>query len=281
MTGAFNNYQLPTTTIMALIIAKNKVNFEQLIGVETPPATESHTPIPHDLLVTLTRKAIENAGLTVLEEEHALHRGGLRYFGGFALTGKGISGDDRQVVLGLRNSHDKAFAAAVCIGNRMMVCENLCFASDVKLARRHTLNILTDLPRVLGDAVGRVVSHWNDMGLRIDRYKTTEISDAQAADLMVTLVDSKAFPARDIYAAIEEFRNPRHEEFKGRTLWSLYNSITENLKGGDLSKLPFRTMTTQSIFDRVASHAPVIEVQEIVTKGCEDAPELDGTDLRD
>ncbi len=185
------------------------------------------------------------------------------------------------MVLGLRNSHDKAFAAAVCIGNRMMVCENLCFASDVKLARRHTLNILTDLPRVLGDAVGRVVSHWNDMGLRIDRYKTTEISDAQAADLMVTLVDSKAFPARDIYAAIEEFRNPRHEEFKGRTLWSLYNSITENLKGGDLSKLPFRTMTTQSIFDRVASHAPVIEVQEIVTKGCEDAPELDGTDLRD
>ena len=266
---------------MALIIAKNKVNFEQLIGVETPEKSDTHTPIPHDLLVTLTRKAIENAGLTVLEEEHALHRGGLRYFGGFALTGKGISGDDRQVVLGLRNSHDKAFAAAVCIGNRMMVCENLCFASDVKLARRHTLNILTDLPRVLGDAVGRVVSHWNDMGLRIDRYKTTEISDAQAADLMVTLVDSKAFPARDIYAAIEEFRNPRHEEFKGRTLWSLYNSITENLKGGDLSKLPFRTMTTQSIFDRVASHAPIIEVQEIVAKGCEDAPELDGTDLRD
>jgi hypothetical protein len=30
----------------------------------------------------------------------------------------------------------------------------------------------------------------------------------------------------------------------------------------------------------VASHAPVIEVQEIVTKGCEDAPEADCTDYR-
>jgi hypothetical protein len=118
------------------------------------------------------------------------------------------------------------------------------------------------------------------MGLRIERYQSTEISDMLAADLMVTLVDSKAFPARDIYSAIEEFRNPRHEEFKGRTLWSLYNSITENLKGGDLSKLPFRTMTTQSIFDRAANHTPIIEVQEIVTKGCEDAPEIDGTDFR-
>jgi hypothetical protein len=266
---------------MALIIAKNKVNFEQLLGVETPEATESHTPIAHHTLVELTRNAIQNAGLTVLGEEHALHRGGLRYFGGFALTGQGIAGDDRQVVLGLRNSHDKAFAAAVCIGNRMLVCENLCFASDIKLARRHTLNIMSDLPRVLSDAVGRVVSHWNDMGQRITAYKETEISDSIAADLIVKLVDCKAFPSRDIYAAIQEFRAPRHEEFKGGSLWTLYNSITENLKGGDLSKLPFRTMTTQSILDRVAGHRPLLEVQEIVTKGCEDAPEADGTDYRD
>lgn len=266
---------------MSLIIAKNKVSFEQLLGVETPAATESHMPIGHALLVSLTRNAIDGAGLTVLEEEHALHRGGLRYFGGFALTGKGIEGTERQVVLGLRNSHDKAFAAAVCIGNRMLVCENLCFASDIKLARRHTVNILADLPRILADAVGRCVSHWNDMTLRIGRYGEVELSDAQAADLMVRLVDCKAFPARDIYAAIEEFRNPRHAEFKGRTLWSLYNSITENLKGGDLSKLPFRTMTTQSIFDAVAGHTPAIEVQEIVTKGCEDCPEEDGADYRD
>lgn len=266
---------------MALIIAKNKVNFEQLIGVETPAATETHTPIGHHTLVSLTRDAIAAAGLTILEEEHALHRGGLRYFGGFALTGKGIAGDDRQVVLGLRNAHDKSFAAAVCIGNRMLVCENLCFASDVKLARRHTLNIMADLPRVLADAVGRVVSHWNDMEQRIALYRETEISDSLASDLVVKLVDCKAFPARDIYNAIQEFRAPRHEEFNGGSLWTLYNAITENLKGGDLSKLPFRTMTTQSIFDAVAGHRPVIEVQEIVTKGCEDNPEPDGADLRD
>jgi hypothetical protein len=97
------------------------------------------------------------------------------------------------------------------------------------------------------------------MGNRIESYKQTEISRERAADLLVDLVDSKAFPSRDIYNAVQEFRNPRHEEFKGGTLWTLYNSITENLKGGDLSKLPFRTMTTQSIFDRVAGHRAVIE----------------------
>ena len=253
---------IPTnrTCIMSLIIAKNKVNAEQLMGIQTPDKTDSFTPIPHFGLVELTREAIGRAGLNVEMEEHSLARGGQRYFGGFALRGSDIDGADRQIVLGLRNAHDKSFAASICVGNRMLVCENLCFSSDIKLARRHTTNIMADLPRILGDAVGRVVAHWNDMGKRIETYQQTEISRDRAADLLIDLVDSKAFPARDIYNAIQEFRNPRHDEFKGGTLWTLYNSITENLKGGDLSKLPFRTMTTQSIFDRIAGHRPQIVV---------------------
>jgi hypothetical protein len=74
-------------------------------------------------------------------------------------------------------------------------------------------------------------------------------------------VDSKAFPARDIYNAILEFRAPRHPEFAGNSLWSLYNSVTENLKNGDLTKLPQRTMTTQSIFDKMANHDSIIEME--------------------
>jgi len=270
----------PKNKIMSLIISKNKVSYEQLLGVETPAATESHTPIPHHLLVKLIREAISNAGLEITEEEHGLHRGGLRYFGGFALTGKTIEGPDRQVVLAARNSHDKAFAAAVCIGNRVMCCENLCFSSDIKLARRHTLNILIDLPRVIADAVGRCVSHWNDMGIRIEKYKQTILTNEQAENLVIQLVDSRSLPAREIYNVISEFRAPRHDEFKGNSLWTLYNALTECLKGSDLSKLPYRTMCAQSILDPIASHTPAIEVQEIVAKGCEDCPEPDGTDYR-
>ena len=92
------------------------------------------------------------------------------------------------------------------------------------------------------------------MGKRIESYQQTEINRDRAADLIIDLVDAKAFPSSKIYSAVQEFRNPRHDEFKGGTLWSLYNSITENLKGGDLARLPYRTMTTQSIFDRVSGH---------------------------
>ena len=76
-----------------------------------------------------------------------------------------------------------------------MVCENLCFSSDVKLARRHTTNILSDLPRVLSSAVAKVKDHWSDMGKRIKSYQQTEVESA--SDLIVQLVDAKAFPAPD------------------------------------------------------------------------------------
>lgn len=245
---------------MSLLLAKNVVSREVLSRIPTPDAVDRFKPIPHSVLADATRLAISNAGLEIAEEEHALARGGLRYFGGFALRGKDIDSADRNIVLGLRNAHDKTFAASICVGNRMVVCDNLCFSSDIKLARRHTTNIMTDIPRVLAQAVSRVVSHWADMGKRILSYQQSIIADSTAADLLVKLVDSKAFPARDIYSAIEEFRKPRHAEFKGNSLWSLYNSVTENLKNGDLTKLPARTIVMQSIFDRAAGHNSVIEI---------------------
>ncbi len=243
-----------------LIMTSNRVDFEELAKKTTPPATESHKPIAHSLLVNLTREAIANAGLEITEEEHGLARGDLRYFGGFALTGENIQGDSRKLVLGLRNSHDKGFAAAVCIGNQMIVCENLCFGSDIKLARRHTLNIMSDLPRVLSLAVARITSHWQDMENRIAAYQEAEIRESMATSLLVSLVDKKAIPQSKIYPMLQEWRAPRHPEFKGQTVWNLYNAITEHLKGSDHSKLPARTMTVQSIFDPIAAHESVIDI---------------------
>jgi Domain of unknown function (DUF932) len=247
---------------MSLIICKEKMSFDQLLKVKTPEGTISHRPLPHHQLVTLAKEAIARAGFEIEQEEFGLARDGLRFFGGFALKGQDITANDRKLVFGLRNSNDKSFPAAACIGTSMTVCSNLSFSSAIKLARRHTTNIMHDLPRVLADAVGRCVSQWEDMGARIESYKQVEISKDRAADLLIDLVDAQALPAREIYNTIQEFRNPRHPEFKEQTLWSLYNGITQQLKGSDLSKLPFRTMVVESIFDRVSTHRPLC-VQEI------------------
>jgi len=239
---------------------------DQLRAVRTPEKTDTHTPIPHSLLVGKTRKALDRAGFSITEEEHALARGGQRYFGGFALTGDDIKGEDRRLVFGLRNSSDKSTAASACMGNSMMVCDNMCFSSDVKLARRHTVNILRDLDGMLAKAISRIVSSWHDMGHRIEAYKGSEISLERASNLVVDLAESKALPERDVYKTVKEFRDPRHPEFRDNTLWSLYNSVTENLKGGDLAKLPERTMKMQSIFDGIAGHRSAVLDADILVE---------------
>lgn len=249
-----------------LIMAKNKIDASELKNLKTPPPTISelrpglsHTPIPHATLVSYTRKALGRAGFDIVEEEHGLSRGDMRYFGGFAITNKDMNDDSRRLVLGLRNAHDKSLSSAICLGNSMIVCENLCFSSDIKLARKHTSRILEDLPRVIAKAIGRATSHWNDMGQRINAYQNTEITRQQASDLMIDLVDSKAFPKAKLYDTVKEFEAPRHPEFKGSHLWNLYNACTEHLKGS-LDALPERTMTVQSVFDRVSNHSPQLTV---------------------
>jgi len=244
---------------MSLIMSKNPIAAEELVNLKTPAGTDTHMPIPHATLVSYTRKALDRAGYTITEEEHGLSQGDQRYFGGFAITGRGIESDERNLVLGLRNAHNKTLASAICVGNQMIVCDNLCFSSDIKLSRKHTPSILDDLPRVISTAIARASHHFVDMGNRITSYKETEITRGQAADLLVDLVDANACPRRKWYDIVKEFEAPRHAEFKGNTLWNLYNSCTEHLKGS-LDALPSRTMQMQTIFDRVAGHSPNLTV---------------------
>ena len=237
------------------IIASNKVSFEQLSTLPTPAPTPSHTPVAHSHLVTSARHAIGAAGFEIVQEQYATNRDGLRYFGGFALRGPDITSKERELVLGLRNSHDKSFAAAICIGTSMMVCENLCFSSTVRLDRKHTSRIERDLPAVFSRAMGRLIPAWTEHGDRLERYKNTGIDERQAAHLVVTLAESGALGIRDILPTIREFRAPRHPEFAGATLFNLYNAATEALKGSDLAKLPTRTQFIQTQFDGFAGNA--------------------------
>lgn len=271
---------------MSLLFGRGTNTLKEVEAVVTPEATDSHYPIAHISLIQMIKTVIKTAGLKILEQEHQLDRGGLRYFGGFAVEGEGLKADDKRMVIGLRNSHDKAFAAGVCTGLSMTVCSNLHFSSDEKLTRRHTKQIMRDINRVLSNAVARIRSNWTTMEDRIEAYKALEISRQTAADLLVSLVDAKAFTARDIYPTIKEFEAPgfgvatskQYADLSaadkaaqvealvnahgGSTLWTLHNAVTENLKGGNLSLLPHRTITMNSIFDGVASfEAPNIDLE--------------------
>jgi hypothetical protein len=216
--------------------------------VKTPRATETWTPIPHIQLITQVERAIKANNLSVGTFAHSLSHEGQRYFGLLEIQ-NGDDHDDYCWVLGLRNSHDKTFPAGVVAGASCFVCDNLSFSGEVKLARKHTRFIVRDLPNLVQQGMGRMLEKWHDQTIRFSRYKQENITDAGAHDLIIRATDVGVCSHRLIRAVLHEWREPKHQAFQERNVWSLFNSFTEALKEGALSELPKRTEALHALLD--------------------------------
>ncbi len=221
---------------------------EQIAAAFTPERTASWVPIKHASLLDGVQAALERTGLSVVTEAHGLTRDGARYFG-LLQVANGHNADDFGLVVGLRNSHDKSFPAGLAVGASVFVCDNLSFSSEVKLSRKHTAYIERDLTQLIERAVGQLGTQRRTQDERFLSYKSHELTDGQAHDLIVQALDARVVPVTAIPDVLKEWREPRHPEFReGRTAWRLFNSFTEALKG-NLDALPRRTQALHGLLD--------------------------------
>jgi hypothetical protein len=241
---------------LCLHCGSSKATREQLATVKTPDATDSWVPIPHIHLLNEVEKAMAKRNLRIVNETFGLSENGLRMFGLLQL--QNCEGrEDYSLVAGLRNGNDKGIRAGFCVGSGAFVCDNLAFSSEIVFHRKHTVFINRDLPLMIETAVGRLADHWRTQNERIDRYKQTEVSRLQAIDMIVNAAESEVFPETKVMDVYREFMTPRHPEFKDKTVWSLFNAVTENLKPRNNSKgttlwaLPSRTQRLHNLCDTI------------------------------
>ena len=100
---------------------------EELALVPTPPATETHRPIPHHEIV---RALIETLGfrhIGVVHDEYAVSPDGMKMFGVLDLA---TEMEGCRLSIGLRNSHDKSMRLSMTCGYRVFVCSNMAFSGD-------------------------------------------------------------------------------------------------------------------------------------------------------
>lgn len=220
---------------------------EELSRVQTPAATGTWQPIPHEQYVGQIERELPRHGLTVIQEAHALTHDGGRYFGLMQIQ-NGCSSPDYTWVLGLRNSHDKTLPAGLVAGSQVLVCDNLAFIGEVQVSRKHTSFILRDLPQLIGNAIAQLLGRFHDQDRRVERYQACRLSDADAHDLTVRALDAEVICASRIPEVLREWREPTHDAFRPRTTWSWFNAVTETLKGA-LHTLPRRTQSLYALCD--------------------------------
>lgn len=237
-------------TNLVLHCGASKVDRAEVAKVRTPANTDSWFPIPHLDFVQRVETALEASKMRVVSEAHSLTKEGNRYFGLFQIANGQATGADYSYILGLRNSHDKSFPAGLVVGSQVFVCDNLAFSGEIKIARKHTRFIHDDLPRLTANAVGMLAEKWTLMTDRIARYKTAEITDAEAHDFTIRALDVEACTVQQIPSIISEWRTPRHPEFaEAKSAWRLFNAFTEVGKAASLAVLPKRTISLHGLMD--------------------------------
>ena len=92
---------------------------------------------------------------------------------------------------------------------------------------------------------------WRDsQSRRFALYRESELTNVEAHDLTIAALDGRVIAASKIPAVLDEWRNPRHEEFEPRTAWSWFNAVTEVLKDyGAVNNLP-RTQALHGVLDQ-------------------------------
>lgn len=233
---------------LVLHTGAQRAELDAVLNCEVPAETDTWKPIGHGVLLQEVVDAMDGFGLKVRDRAFSLARDGKRFFG--LLEVAGHDKPDYGLVIGLRNSVDQSFPASVCTGSRVFVCDNLAFSAEVMINRKHTKNILRDLPQCVARAIGQIGALAERQEQRFQAYKTRELTDVEVNDFLVRSVQARALPVTKLVNVRDQFDKPAHVEHEayGRSVWRLLNAYTETLKGG-IIELPRRTQTLHGMFD--------------------------------
>ena len=222
---------------MAATLCGIETTEEQVRAVATPPATFSHYPIPHGDFIQQVRAGANRAGLVPNREKFSLACVGNQLFGVMTCDS---DTNDQQICLGLRHSHNKSIAGGLCAGVNIFVCDNLIFSGEVVIRRKHTRNMVQDLPYMIDSLFKQLPSYINRQTDQIDRFKLAKINNIQASYLMISAMKRGAFPASKLPLVLEQWERPNYDAFQPRTAWSLLNAFTQ------VNKLRSASMQFQS-----------------------------------
>jgi hypothetical protein len=225
-----------------------------LSNVVIPPATKTWHPIAHSDFLDIVEDKMADVGFRFGDQAHGMTKEGKRYFGLVHLM-NGTWSDQHALVMGVRNSIDKSFPAAIAFGSQVFVCDNLAFTGEIKVTRKHTTHIMRDLPGLVASAVSQTRLMSQNQDLRFEQYKETKISTKLADHLIIEMLRRGVVNTSRIEKVVGEWDEPSHD-FGGRTAWRLFNATTEALKGAPLHEMPGRTITLQAIIDEVSGFTP-------------------------
>lgn len=234
---------------MAKLKATAPVSVESLDVHPLPQATETFHPVAHGDLHQMFLQASQAAGLTLVPAKFQLAPNGEMAIGTYNLIDSRLEATETKAQIGWFNSWDKSCSARMYMADEIKWCSNgMVFAMRV-LARKHTSNILADLPGGIAKAMHDAVPKFLNNRMRINTYKSVPLETRDADHLLMEHWRQGILGDRQLKRAHSEWTEPTYNAFKQRNVWSFHNAITESLKSAVVFDAPHLTTLSNDILD--------------------------------
>jgi hypothetical protein len=144
--------------------------------------------------------------------------------------------DSYTPILAFRTSNDKSTSIQFASGEEVHICTNWeIFSGNYEERLKHMGNVMERLPGAIRSAVGFLRDTHNASKAFRDITKRFQLDTEEGARVLGELAFSGRlrlnYGERSQYAiAIQEWKEPTHEVFRERTVWSLFNACTEAKK---------------------------------------------------
>lgn len=212
------------------------VSFAELQGVELPKETETYVPVPFTDIITNTRKIADNLlkEHSFKDAQYALAGKDQRLFAVLQYEGEH---EEMGLALGIRSSYDKSMSNGFCMGAHIFVCDNMAFSGEITYMRKHTKNVWDDLESKLVSTIYNSQNKFHNLIRDREVMGGIPLSTDDAYQFLGRMFGYGVLKARQLTTAVNCWKNPPHEVFQDKNMWSLYNSCTEALKSTPPNKI--------------------------------------------
>ncbi|NQT63615.1 MAG: DUF932 domain-containing protein [Candidatus Marinimicrobia bacterium] len=212
---------------------------DELASIPLPKETRTYKPVAHaDLANMLSSMASDMLPENELvNTQLGLARDGQKMFGLHTFKNGHA---DLGLSIGFRNSYDRSMSIGIVTGSSVFVCDNLMLSGDLKILRKHTSKVVSDIETLALSAIFKSRANFNQIKQDVSIMQQIPMSDDEAYRMLGLIYGRGIITPRQIPVVKKEWLKPTHDAFEDRNLWSFYNACTESLK----------TAPPQSIMER-------------------------------
>jgi hypothetical protein len=197
----------------------------ELEQIDAPPPTETWFPVKHSLVLNSATRLLNEAGYQIEKQALAVSHEGNRFFG--TLNLKTELSDGVGLAVGIRNSCDKTFPMGFVAGNRVFVCDNLAFRSELMVKRKHTTFGRQRFTDAIASAITSLLSFKEVERQRIECFRQTQIGEERVSHYLLQAALQDVVALRQVPKILSTYHNLTDRYDK--TAWALFNAFTSVL----------------------------------------------------